>query len=72
MIYLHNTKFIITFVVQLGNMFNPLKKTSMTKEERKTAYQVINLLLIFKEETKKDYLKQEVDRLVEELEKSLS
>lgn len=44
----------------------------MTKEERKTAYQVINLLLIFKEETKKDYLKQEVDRLVEELERSLS
>lgn len=43
----------------------------MTKEERKTSYQIKNLLLLLREETRKDYLKMEIDRLLKELEKSL-
>lgn len=43
----------------------------MTKEERKTSYQIKNLLLLLREETKKEYLKMEIDRLLKELEKSL-
>lgn len=43
----------------------------VTKEEKKTAYQVINLLEIFKRETSKEYLKDEAERLIRELEKGL-
>ena len=53
-------------------MFNQLKnERKMNKEERKTGYQIKNLLLLLREETRKDYLKMEIDRLLKELEKSL-
>lgn len=43
----------------------------MTKEEKKTVYQTVNLLRIFKDETKKGYLKNEAERLIRKLERSL-
>lgn len=43
----------------------------MTKEEKKIAYQIIVLLKSFQEETKKQYLKNEAERLIRKLEKSL-
>lgn len=43
----------------------------MTKEEKKIAYQIIVLLKAFQEETKKQYLKNEAERLIRKLEKSL-
>ncbi len=43
----------------------------MTKEEKKLAYQIAVLLRIFHKETKKQYLKDEAERLLRKLEKSL-
>ena len=43
----------------------------MTKEEKKLAYQIAVFLRIFQEETKKQYLKDEAERLLIKLEKSL-
>lgn len=43
----------------------------MTRKEKKTAYQVINLLEFFKRETTNSILIDEADRLVKELKKSL-
>ena len=41
----------------------------MTKEEKKIAHQVIILLTIFMEETRRDYLKMEAERLIRKIEK---
>ena len=43
----------------------------MTKEEKKVIYQTIVLLETIKDETKKDYLKEEAERLILELKKSV-
>jgi hypothetical protein len=43
----------------------------MTKEEKKIANQILVLLRIFQEETKKQYLKEEAERLIRKLERSL-
>ena len=43
----------------------------MTKEEKKIAHQVIILLTIFMEETRRDYLKMEAERLIRKIERSL-
>lgn len=43
----------------------------MTKKEKELAYQIIVLLRIFQKETKKQYLKEETERLIRKLEKSL-
>ena len=43
----------------------------MTKKEKELAYQIIVLLRIFQKETKKQYLKEEIERLIRKLEKSL-
>ena len=43
----------------------------MTKKEKEIAYQIAVLLRIFQKETKKQYLKNEAERLLIKLEKSL-
>ena len=43
----------------------------MTKKEKELAYQISVLLRIFQKETKKQYLKDEAERLLKKLEKSL-
>ncbi len=43
----------------------------MTRKEKVIAYQVINLLRMLKAETNKEILKDETERLISELEKSL-
>lgn len=43
----------------------------MTKKEKVIAYQVINLLRMLKAETNKEILKDEIERLITEMEKSL-
>lgn len=43
----------------------------MTKEEKKTVCQTIVLLRVLQDETKKQYLKDEAERLIRKLEKSL-
>lgn len=40
----------------------------MTKEEKKLIYQTIVLLKVLKKETKKQILKDEIDRLIKEFE----
>lgn len=40
----------------------------MTKEEKKLIYQTIVLLRVLKKETKKQILKDEIDRLIKEFE----
>ena len=40
----------------------------MTKEEKKTVYQAV----VLRKETKKDYLKNEAERLIRKLERHLS
>jgi hypothetical protein len=43
----------------------------MTKEEKKTVYQAVILLEVLRKETKKDYLKNEAERLIRKLERHL-
>lgn len=43
----------------------------MTKEEKKLAYQTIVLLDALRKETKKQLLKDEIDRLIIELQKRI-
>lgn len=65
--YLRNMKFIITFVLSEKGK----EVLRVTREEKRIAYQVINLLQMFSEQTDKQYMKDEAERLIQELGKSL-
>ncbi len=60
-------KFIITFVLSEKGK----EVLRVTREEKRIAYQVINLLQMFSEQTDKQYMKDEAERLIQELGKSL-
>ena len=60
-------KFIITFVLSEKGK----EVLRVTREEKRIAYQVINLLQMFSEQTDKQYMKDEAERLIQELVKSL-
>lgn len=73
----NNMIFLITSLVRYENSYYlcsvKIRKEvfKVTRKEKVIAYQVINLLRMLKAETNKEILKDETERLISELEKSL-